>query len=300
MTISAAGALPQPLRPAWIDLDGVSLRYEYRRGRGPVLVLLHELGGSLESWDDVVALLPADVAILRYDQRGAGMSQKIAAPIALTEHVGDLRALIQSLRIEAAVALAGQAVGAAVAAAYALAHPSAVSHYVGLAPAMGVPPELQVTALLRAQALAGSSLRPDGEAIVDMAYPEALRTDQARYFAYRNRWLSTDSRSLGAMFEMLAKMNIGPELHRLSARSLFVAGTFDTFRPPAEVDRVARMVPHCEVLHIPSGHLMATQSPRLIKTLLAGFVHADAACAALCADFLGRPENRVGVAAHAA
>ena len=37
----------------FIELNGVGLRYELS-GRGDrTLVLVHEMGGSLESWDDV-------------------------------------------------------------------------------------------------------------------------------------------------------------------------------------------------------------------------------------------------------
>src|SRR4029077_9523642 len=131
-----------------------------------------------------------------------------------------------------------------------------------------------------------ASLRPQGEPIVDRAYPESLRTDQSKYHAYRNRWLTSDPRSLGANFEMLAKMSITKDLDCLPKRSLFIAGTFDAFRPPSEVDRVAQFVPHSEVLHIPSGHFMATQSPRLVATLFEAFIYADAKCGPLCMEFL--------------
>ena len=42
----------------WLDVNGVSIR-AVEQGRGPrTLVLVHEMGGSLESWDWVVPLLP--------------------------------------------------------------------------------------------------------------------------------------------------------------------------------------------------------------------------------------------------
>ncbi|OYX85432.1 MAG: hypothetical protein B7Y84_15550 [Azorhizobium sp. 32-67-21] len=57
------------------------LRYEFS-GQGPDLVLVHEMGGSLESFDTLAALLAPRFRILRYDQRGAGGS--VRAPRGMT------------------------------------------------------------------------------------------------------------------------------------------------------------------------------------------------------------------------
>jgi 3-oxoadipate enol-lactonase len=284
----------------WTEINGVTLRYRYRKGAGPTLVLLHELGGSLESWDDVIDLLPQNVPVLHFDLRGAGMSEKIVGPTLLENHVDDLHGLLRALRVDTPLALVGLAVGAAVAASYALSWPADVSHFVGLAPAFGIAADARVAALLRAQGLARSGLRPVGEDIVDRAFPTPLRTDLAKFTEYRSRWLGTDPRSLGAMFEMLANMSIGDELRLLPARSLLVAGTFDTFRPPAEVERIGRFAPHAEVIQVPSGHLMVAQSPRLIATLLTRYISSHERGQKICDEFLANGENVVGDAGCAA
>jgi 3-oxoadipate enol-lactonase len=285
---------PDRGRYHWTEINGVTLRYRYRSGAGPTLVFLHELGGSLESWDDVIDLLPLTVPVLRFDLRGAGMSEKIVGSISIKNHVDDLHGLLKALHVDTPLALVGLAVGAAVAASYALSRAAAVSHFVGLAPAFGIAADVRVAALLRAQGLARSGLRPGGEEIVDRAFPALLRTDPAKFAEYRSRWLGTDPRSLGAMFEMLANMTIGDELRLLPARSLLVAGTLDTFRPPAEVERIGRLVPHAEVIHVPSGHLMVAQSPRLIATLLARYISSHERGQRICDEFLEKSGNLVG------
>jgi pimeloyl-ACP methyl ester carboxylesterase len=57
------------------------------------VVLIHEMGGTLESWDGVAPLLARHRRVLRYDTRGAGLSQKArgALSIDMTE---DLAALM--------------------------------------------------------------------------------------------------------------------------------------------------------------------------------------------------------------
>jgi 3-oxoadipate enol-lactonase len=297
---SASGGDSDCGRPHWAEIAGVTLRYQHRRGVGTTLVLLHELGGSLESWDYVVDLLPPTMPVVRFDLRGAGMSEKIVGSILLKNHVNDLHGLLKLLCIDTPLALAGLAVGAAVAASYALSWPTGVSHFVGLAPAFGVAAGTRIATLLRAQELAKAGLRPAGEAIVDRAFPAPLRTDTAAFAEYRSRWLGTDSRSLGAMFEMLANMTIDDELRLLPGRSLLVAGTFDTFRPPTEVERLGRLVPHAEVIRVPSGHLMVAQSPRLIATLLARYIGSGEQGQNICQEFLAKDGNWIGDAGHAA
>jgi len=60
----------------WVETNGVVLRYELSgAGRVPLL-LIHELGGSLEFWDPVLPAFQQAFRVLRYDLRGFGMSEK--------------------------------------------------------------------------------------------------------------------------------------------------------------------------------------------------------------------------------
>jgi len=56
---------------AFIELDGLALRYELSGMGDRTLVLVHEMGGSLESWDDVSPRLGESRRVLRYDTLGA-------------------------------------------------------------------------------------------------------------------------------------------------------------------------------------------------------------------------------------
>ena len=43
-------------------------------GRGKPVVLIHEMGGTMESWSLVAPLLSGKRWVVRYDTRGAGFS----------------------------------------------------------------------------------------------------------------------------------------------------------------------------------------------------------------------------------
>ena len=57
----------------FIEVNGVGLRYELSGRDDRTVVLIHEMGGSLESWDEAAPVLAANRRVLRYDTRGAGL-----------------------------------------------------------------------------------------------------------------------------------------------------------------------------------------------------------------------------------
>src|SRR5487761_2233004 len=84
----------------WIEVNGTSLRYELT-GAGPTtLVLIHEMGGTLDSWDQVMPAVSNTRRVLRYDTRGAGLSEKILGPVTWDAMAGDVKALLDALGID--------------------------------------------------------------------------------------------------------------------------------------------------------------------------------------------------------
>ena len=99
----------------FIEANGVGLRCELSGGGDRTLVLVHEMGGSLESWDDVAPRFAKSRRVLRYDTRGAGLSQKVRGELTLDTMADDIAALLDHFAIAGKVALAGIAVGGAIA-----------------------------------------------------------------------------------------------------------------------------------------------------------------------------------------
>src|SRR5580693_7865063 len=144
----------------WIEVNGTSLRYELSGTGDKTLVLVHEMGGTLESWDQVMPMLTPGRRILRHDWRGAGMSEKLRSAPTFDLLADDIAALLDVLGIPEKVALAGCAVGAGIALNFALRHPDRTKAVVAMAPATGVTPERRAAALARAEAM--QALGPRG------------------------------------------------------------------------------------------------------------------------------------------
>src|SRR4051812_7160044 len=124
----------------FIEANGVSLRYAVE-GVGKPVVLIHEMGGTMESWGLLAPLLAAQRRVVRYDTRGAGFSEKARSPLKIDTMTGDLIALLDGLGIHEKVSLVGTAIGGAIALHTAYKHPDRVAAAIVSSPATSIPPE---------------------------------------------------------------------------------------------------------------------------------------------------------------
>jgi 3-oxoadipate enol-lactonase len=258
----------------FIEVNGTVLRYELDDRAGasaPTLVLIHEMGGTLESWDLVRPPLACKRRVLRYDTRGAGLSQKVRAPLSIDSMVDDLVALLDALGIARKVALAGVAVGGAIALKTAVRHPDRVAAVVVSSPAIGIAPERRAAVLARLERMEREGLHAVADSL-DSSYPVALRDDAARFAGFRARWLGNDPASFGAIYRMLLAMDLEPELPRIGCPVLVLAGALDGTRPPALVEPVARAIPGARHAVLQTGHYAPMQTPELYVETLAAFL----------------------------
>src|SRR5579872_1355287 len=81
----------------WAEAGGVSLHHRLEGARGASVVFLHEIGGSLDSWQGVTPELAKTFRVLRYDQRGFGLSEKTRSPYGIGALVDDLQHLLATV-----------------------------------------------------------------------------------------------------------------------------------------------------------------------------------------------------------
>jgi 3-oxoadipate enol-lactonase len=170
----------------FIELNGTGLRYELSGKGDRTLVLVHEMGGSLESWDGVVPRFAESRRVLRYDARGAGLSQKVRGELGVDTMADDIAALLDALGIAGKVALVGVAVGGAIALHFAARYPARTSAVVVGSPATGVAAERRVAALERLTKIEAAGM---GFAVAD-----AMQTAMLRSFAATWRALNDTAR----------------------------------------------------------------------------------------------------------
>lgn len=255
---------------SWAELPDCVLRVE-RSGHGAGrVVLLHELGGSLESFDAVAALLAPAFQVLRYDQRGAGRSEKPRTPFGMADHAADLHALLRWSGWQEPVLLVGIAAACAILAEFALAHPTDVAGLLLCGAAIvatGVAADYLRT---RAERAVQDGMRAVVDTSLARSYPPALRGDGAGFSAYRARMMGNDPVGYAHANMALVRATVERRLGELLVPVDVLAGRHDLVCPPGQIAETASRIPDARFTVVESGHLMAVQTPGLV----ADAVHA--------------------------
>jgi 3-oxoadipate enol-lactonase len=258
----------------WIEVNGTALRYDLSGSGSTTLVLIHEMGGTLESWDQVLPALNNGRRALRYDTRGAGLSEKIKGAVTWDQMADDLAALLDALNITGKVALAGIAVGAAMAVHFAVRYPDRTAALVLHGPAVGVSEDRRQATLDRAVAVEAGGMRSVVERSLANSYPPVVRHDPEVFAAFRARWLGNDPESFAAINRMLVAQNIEHELAKIACPALLTAGRHDGLRSPSIIEPMAKQVPDAQFLDLNSGHFASIQTPGLVAQAIHYFLHA--------------------------
>jgi 3-oxoadipate enol-lactonase len=255
----------------FIDANGASLHFELAGARGSSVVLLHELGGTLNSWDAVAPRLAGRFRVLRYDQRGAGLSEKVRQEFTNDILVGDFEALAAQVDLPAPYHFVTVAAAATQALRYLEKHPTEVGSLVLCNPAPGVDPSRAAALDERAAFAMREGMRASLATTLAISYPQTLG-ERAAYEAYRGRYLGNDPVGFGFGFRALARTNMLHMLPQIRCPAMIVAGRHDTVRPHAGSAELAKRIPGARFELIEAGHFMPTQGPEPLIALLEDFL----------------------------
>jgi 3-oxoadipate enol-lactonase len=255
----------------FIEANGVSLRYDVQ-GSGKTLVLIHEMGGTMESWELVVPALSAKRRVVRYDTRGAGFSEKIRGVLKIDMMTGDLVALLDALGITEKIALVGTAVGGAIALHTAARCPERVAAVIATSPATSIPPTNRAAVLARVAKFEAEGVRTAVDVTADNGYPAELRGDKVRFASFHARWLANDPSSFAAIYRMLADMDLSDEFASIQCPVLVIGGQYDRGRPPSVVEPIAKAIPGARFKVLPVGHYAGLQAPELVAGEIGAFL----------------------------
>jgi 3-oxoadipate enol-lactonase len=255
----------------WIEANGASLRYELSGSGKETLVLMHEAGGCLESYEDALPGLQKEFRVLRYDQRGFGFSEK-ARELTFDMVTNDLAGLLDALRITAPVHLAGCAMGADFGVGFAARYPDRVAKLALASPNIGDNAGRSGPILERAALAEREGVRATMQASHDRSYPENLRAlDRERFKRYQLRWACNTPASFKASAHMMANVDLTPEYAKIKAPALVIGAIHDGLRPPEKAKRVAEALRGAKYVECDTGHFMNLQTPQLFVDTVVPF-----------------------------
>ena len=272
-------AVPQAPHTKWIENDGVCLRYRLRPGTGPTLVFVHELGGTLESWDACIGFLPPGRSILSFEWRGAGLSSKLRQPVTFDQLVDDVHDVTATAGVSGPLVLIGVAAGAAAVLGCAARHPEQVAGVVALVPALGTPADKRDATLQFADRVERGGMQV--MAGMESTYPKMLREQQpARWSEFSARHLGNDPVSYAHLLRMVMDVDLSEDVKRVQCPALVIGGSYD-IRPVPMMQALASQLPNGSFQEIAAGHFMSAQVPDLVSQAIERFVAALPASATM-------------------
>jgi 3-oxoadipate enol-lactonase len=258
-----------------MEANGISIRFELA-GDGPSVVLLHEMGGTLESWDGIFPALSTRFRALRYDQRGSGLSEKVRRPITTELLVEDLEALLSASALAPPYHFIAVAAATMQVLLYMGRHPDRIASFVFCNPFTGAEPS-RVSALEeRAGRAEREGLRNVIPITLDKSWPSDIG-DPAAYASYRGRYLAHDPVCFAALNRAIVRPDVSHLSKNIRRPTMVVAGRFDQVRPPAASEEFARTIPGARFEVIDAVHMMPAQAPAPLLALVEDFLGAQSA-----------------------
>ena len=200
------------------------------------------------------------------------MSQKVRGELGIDTMADDIAALLDALGIAGKVALAGIAVGGAIALHFAARYKGRASAVVVGSPATGIAPDHRAAFLERLTRVEAAGMAFAVENSMLSGYAPELRGDIGRFERFRARWLGNDPHSYATISRMLAASDMQDELARLDCPVLVIGGSLDRVRPAAMAEGTAKTIPGARYVELRTGHYMAVQTPDLIFDCIDGFL----------------------------
>lgn len=250
--------------------QGISLRYRFSGNTsGRVITLIHGVGGRLEDWDRVTALLEPDYGVLRFDQRGHGQSDKPDGPYTLHQVAAELDKLATYLGIEC-FNLVGNSLGSLVAQRYAIDYPERLESLTIVAGISGRTQEERDRVLARLAIVENGNSGDHFDNSVRRWYTDAyIEANPEIIERAKQQNVTNDPKAYAAAYGMLARNDLADELSKITAPTAIVTGEFDL----GSNTRMAQLM-HDRIkgshLHILKGmrHAIVGECPELVTDVI--------------------------------
>jgi pimeloyl-ACP methyl ester carboxylesterase len=269
-----------------IGLHGNDVAYR-RAGEGPVLLMLHGIAGSSETWAPAMRLLRRDYDVIAPDFLGHGASAKPPGDYSLGNYAAGLRDFLDVLGIERATVV-GQSYGGGVALQFAYQFPERCERLV-LVDAGGLGRE--VSWLLRLVTLPGAEyvlpaiflapVRDCGNSILSFLKDRGIRNDRATEM-WRSFASLTDPANRAAFVRTMRAV-IEPGGQAVSALdrlylaeempTLIVWGDRDNIIPVSHAHQAHEAMPNSRLEIVPGvGHFPHVEDPFRFVEILVDFI----------------------------
>jgi pimeloyl-ACP methyl ester carboxylesterase len=250
------------------DVDGAIAWRE--AGEGPVVVLLHGLGGSRTAWEPQLAALSSSWCAVAWDLPGYGASAPLAGSLTFDGLADAVARLLDACGAEAAHVV-GLSLGGMIAQHVAVRHGDRIRSLALLStsPAFGLDGTSADTwrAVRLAPLDAGRTPAEIAPEVIDaIAGPGLAAPARAEQVAAMAR---IDADALRRAIDCLPTHDVRDRLAEVTAPTLVLSGELDVETPPAYGRALARAILGARFEVVPgAGHLLPAEAPQQVNAAL--------------------------------
>ncbi len=245
-------------------------------GDAPVLVLGSSLGTTGALWDPQLPLLTEKLRVVRYDHRGHGLSPAPAGPYQIDDLGGDVLSMMDGLGVDR-FHIAGLSLGGMVAMWVASHAPERVERMTLVCTSAKLgPPEMWQA---RANAVRADGMGAIADTVLGRWFTAEFATRQPETVAdLRAILLSTPVEGYASCCAAIETMDLEPDLKRVAAPTLVIAGLADESTPPPHAQRITELIPGSRLALVAgAAHLANVARPDLVGQLMIEHLTEDAA-----------------------
>jgi pimeloyl-ACP methyl ester carboxylesterase len=273
------------MRDRFVDVDGLRVRYRCAGDRGPVLVLLHGIGRTLEDWSENMLALSGSCQVFALDFPGCGLSDKPLLPYSTPFLAGFVRDFMRVLGLERVV-LIGNSMGGGISLEFSAQFPELLEGLVLVAPAGMGPKGARFLGLCSIPVFGELIARPSrlgSTRALELLYADRAQMTQAR--AERDFELSSQPGATRAFLKMLRFManRRGAKTEfcnrslenaaNLRVPTLVVWGVQDRILPVEYAPVAERVIPGAKLqIYDPCGHFPMLERAEEFNGLLIEFL----------------------------
>jgi 3-oxoadipate enol-lactonase len=231
------------------------------------LLMGGSLGSTLRMWDGQLPL-SANVRMVRFDLRGHGNSPVPRGPYEIADLGRDVLELMDALGLERA-SYCGLSLGGMVGMWLGANAAERIDRLVVLCTSAYMPPASMWQERAATVRRAGS-VQPLADGVIERwltpvfagAHPDVAR-------ALRTMLVNTPAEGYAACCEAIERMDLRPDLARITAPTLVVSGSDDPSTPPEHQRVVADAIAHSRHETItPAAHAVAVEQPDAVNDLI--------------------------------
>ena len=254
-----------------MQVGNLHIRY-VDAGSGEPVLLIHGLGGSIESWTNNIGELAKSLRMIAVDLPGFGMSDKPKMSYTIKFFRDFVVQFLKLLQLKQA-SIVGSSLGGQVAAEVAISHPSLIKKLVLISPAGAFPPSFRGSPALWKyvkvinaksahqvkQALSVLDNKPVDDSYAQLVYQKLLMPGAKEAF-------------LSALEGSARAPRLNNRLHRIKSPTLLLWGKEDYMIPVKFVEPFVQMK-NCRIVMIENcGHRPHFARPELFNRIVVEFL----------------------------